>query len=131
MAASPPISPVVATPLGHRKRRHSEMNRECIDLTGDNDDVAKSDRVTNGANQVQAANGIIEEGLHEDDEDDEEDNQSLVEDLLDEAEIEPYKPDGKCIVQMRCVHHSNQLKSKATTRIYSTKTQLHNSVPAS
>lgn len=97
MAASPPLSPVVATPLAHRKRRHSEMVREVIDLTGeDEDEVPLPKKATNGAHGAAESNGSTgERRLEDDDADNDDDDKSLIEDILDTAELEPYSPKGK------------------------------------
>ena len=101
MAASPPLSPVVATPLAHRKRRHSEMTREVIDLTGEDDDELPAvKKAANGVHETAASNETTgQTRLEDDDAEDDDDDNSLVEDILDTADLEPYRPDGKLILQ--------------------------------
>lgn len=102
MAASPPLSPVVATPLAHRKRRHSEMTRDVIDLTGeaDNDEVPAMKKAANGVHDTSGSNGVNgERNLEDEGAEDEEDDKSLVEDILDTAELDPYRADGMFILR--------------------------------
>lgn len=109
MAASPPISPVVATPLAHRKRRHSEMTREYVDLTGDDEVAPDGKQAANGVHETPATNGTNGERKLEDDEvEDDEDDKSLVEDILDTAELEPYRPDGKSTVRKQVAEKLTQ-----------------------
>ena len=91
MAHSPPISPVVATPLAHRKRRHSKIDNSVIDLTADNEPsspVAKT-KATNGDTNGNNSKSSIVRNLEDDDDLDESDKK-LFEDILDTAELEPY-----------------------------------------
>jgi hypothetical protein len=108
MASSPPLEPKVVTPLQHRKRRHSALDRgsQVIDLTDDGDAVVQSSPVrpqkviatgngvkmhangeTNG--QVARKEGDKQRQLEDEDEDD--DDKSLFEDMLDTAELEPWQ----------------------------------------
>ena len=97
MAQSPPISPTVATPLAHRKRRHSAIDRSVIDLTQDDDD---DDEPSSPVAQKQKLNGEIDPNgptatvarKLEDEDEVEEDDSELFEDILDTAELEPYRP---------------------------------------
>ena len=108
MAHSPPISPKVATPLAHRKRRHSVIERDVIDLTGEDEDstvdfggapTSPIKRSPSHASGV-AANGTSATAAVarrlEDDEEIDEDDKEMLEDILDTAELEPYKPGGSC-----------------------------------
>ena len=96
MAQSPPISPTVATPLAHRKRRHSAIERNVtnvIDLTQDDQPkspVARRQKVEAGED-ANGASATVARKLEEEDEIDEDDKE-LFEDILDTAELEPYKP---------------------------------------
>ena len=104
MAHSPPISPKVATPLAHRKRRHSVIERDVIDLTGDDEDSTvefgpaprspikhSTPHVSGTAPNGSSATAVVSRKL-EDDEEIDEDDKELLEDILDTAELEPYKP---------------------------------------
>lgn len=95
MAASPPLSPVVATPLAHRKRRHSAMNRGSIDLTRENDEGTPRKARASSVPEPAIPNGTATERKLEDEDESDEDSKSLIEDLLDTAELEPYLPDGE------------------------------------
>jgi hypothetical protein len=107
MAASPPISPKVATPLAHRKRRFSALDRgTVIDLTGPSDEDGPSSPIftrkvipstnRNGAESTQVAHTSGTEQVRkledESQDGDDEDDKSLMEDMLDTAELEPYEP---------------------------------------
>lgn len=88
MAQPPPISPVVATPLAHRKRRHSKIDSSVIDLTEPSSPVGKA-KATNGETIVNGSYTSIARKLEDDDDLDESDKE-LFEDILDTAELEPY-----------------------------------------
>ena len=114
-----PLSPKVATPLAHRKRRHSEMARSGgVDLTGEVHDgnQASNDRQSHGPAKKPSTNGVsttpppiiasppnheangtndLSGRRLEDDElaDFDDDADSMLEDILDTAELEPYKAD--------------------------------------
>lgn len=123
------ISPVVATPLAHRKRRHSEISKApvLIDLTESGDEratikktayvaqprippVPDSSSNVNGSkgegqesdhHHVHLENGTVVQhetieadeldNDHDDQDDEDEDDESLLEDILDQAELEPYR----------------------------------------
>ena len=102
MASSPPISPKVATPLAHRKRRHSAIDRTaagpaCDEANSSEQDALLSPTKTTNSNVgVAAPNGssataAVARKL-EDDEEVDDDDKELFEDILDTAELEPYKP---------------------------------------
>ena len=97
MAQSEPISPKVATPLARRKRRFSAVDKNVIDLTGDDDSetpVAQAYKQANGSSTQNGSNGVVARKL-DDDDDVGEDDKELFQDILDTAELEPYEP-GKC-----------------------------------
>jgi hypothetical protein len=108
MAHSPPISPKVATPLAHRKRRHSVIERHVIDLTGDDEDstvefgpaphspIKRSTSNASGAAPSGSSVTAIVARKLEDDEEIDEDDKEMLEDILDTAELEPYKPGEYC-----------------------------------
>ena len=109
MATSPPISPKVATPLAHRKRRHSTIERNGSGPTCDGDDIDNLDALTSPANissygveraalNDSSATATVIRKLEDDDEDDEE----SFEDILDSAELEPYKP-GMCSISFESI----------------------------
>ena len=90
MATSPPISPTVATPLAHRKRRHSEMTGSNIDVSGaDHEIISSAKQTANGTHVVSSSNGGVEERTLEDENADE--GSSSIEDFVDTAELEPYQ----------------------------------------
>ncbi len=104
MANSPPLSPTVATPVAHRKRRHSVIERDVIDLTGNDGDstvdfgtaptspAKLSSPHKPGTHATESsATAAVARKLEDDDEIDEDDKE-LLEDILDTAELEPYKP---------------------------------------
>ncbi|KAK3051591.1 NAD-dependent histone deacetylase sir2 [Extremus antarcticus] len=102
MALSPVASPQpkVATPLAHRKRRHSALDKGVIDLTGDGDEDAAAAPMGATDGHVTAAkstNGdhrpTLPRKLEDDAEEADDDNQSLIDDMLDTAELEPYSND--------------------------------------
>jgi hypothetical protein len=104
MASSPPISPKVATPLAHRKRRHSAIDRNAAAPACDDDNssdqgvdaVLSPTKMSNSNVAVTIPNGssataAVARKL-EDDEEVDDDDKELFEDILDTAELEPYKP---------------------------------------
>lgn len=104
MASSPPISPKVATPLAHRKRRHSAIDRNaarpsCNEENSSDqgvDALLSPTKITNATVAIAAPNGssataAVARKL-EDDEEVDDDDKELFEDILDTAELEPYKP---------------------------------------
>ena len=92
--ASPPLSPTVATPLAHRKRRHSVMSPTLETTQGNHAGLTTATPQTaNGDTSLNCTNAkesceIENNGHLLDDENDE----SLHEDILDSAELDPYKP---------------------------------------
>ena len=102
MAQSPPpISPTVATPLAHRKRRHSAIDTSVIDITQDDEEsrspVAQRQKL-DGEIEASGPTATVVRKLEDQDEIDEDDKE-LLEDVLDTVELEPYKPG---------TYHSNQ-----------------------
>lgn len=107
MATSPPISPKVATPLAHRKRRHSAIERngtgpacdenddldQNLDAVGSLNKIAESSGEQPAPNDSSATASVIRK--LEDDDDIDEDDKEMFEDILDTAELEPYKPGNK------------------------------------
>ena len=104
MASSPPISPKVATPLAHRKRRHSAIDRNAAGLACDEETSSDrgvdalrsptrnlSSNVAVAATDGSSATAAIARRL-EDDEEVDDDDKEFFEDILDTAELEPYKP---------------------------------------
>ena len=92
--ASPPISPVVATALQHRKRRHSKIDNSVIDLTQDGSEPSSPNakpKATNGEANGHGSHATVARTL-EDDDDLGESDKELCEDILDTAELEPYRP---------------------------------------
>lgn len=116
MASSPPISPKVATPLAHRKRRHSVMERNGAVPACDGDDslnqgadslilrpkISNSDVSTTVQNGSSATAAVVRK--LEDDSDIDDDDKELFEDILDTAELEPYRPGN-----LACNHPSMAL----------------------
>ena len=106
MATSPPISPTVATPLAHRKRRHSAIERNDSGPACDGDDIDDLDalpsptRLSNGGAEKlmpsdSSATATVMRKLEDDDDDVDEDDKEALDDVLDTAELEPYRP-GMC-----------------------------------
>ena len=115
MQAPPPISPTVATPKGHRKRKHSQTvdrteaqtsngtQAHAIDTNGaptvnpirdDDEEVTTSSQTPTPDEEADANSSTNETRNIEDDDIDEmdEDDKSLFEDILDTAELDPYVP---------------------------------------
>ena len=98
MAHSPPpqpISPTVATPLAHRKRRHSAIiDTSVIDLTQDDEELRSPVAQRQKLNGEVEANGPTAKVVRklEDEGEIDEDDEELLEDVLDTAELDPYKP---------------------------------------
>jgi len=91
MASPPPPLPTIASPLGHRKRRHSQVPK-------DDQNLEDGNRPTNGSNgtaddhadkKLRELGDSSDEETYEDD--DEEDDKSLFEELLDTVELQPYE----------------------------------------
>lgn len=102
----PPLSPTVATPLAHRKRRHSEMAHEGVALAGKDLNMGKEQLSTN----TEEANGKVEEEEEGDREvvgdavesnasysnpSDSEEEHELIRDVVDSAELEPWERGGE------------------------------------
>ena len=91
MASPPPPLPTIASPLGHRKRRHSQIPKD--------DEISEhGNRPTNGSNgnaDTHTDKKSRELGdsseAERDEEDDEEDDNLLFEELLDTVELQPYE----------------------------------------
>ncbi|KAK3691125.1 NAD-dependent histone deacetylase sir2 [Vermiconidia calcicola] len=98
------MSTKVATPLAHRKRRHSAIDRSAIDLTGSDDSKHSGHKTaTNGAVAAsgnisdvapRAENGTSSHATRklEDENDDSGEGESEYEDIVDAAELEPWRP---------------------------------------
>lgn len=106
MVHSPPLSPKVATPLARRKRRYSALDRASVDLSAQVDAIRngltgalpisttpmKGNGVAHAHAPPQQANERDDvRRLDDGDLDDDDDDKSLFEDLLDTADIEPYR----------------------------------------
>lgn len=81
--------------MAKRKRRHSEITRETIDLTGDVDDVVVERGAMPTVNQTASVNGHDgERDLEDYGPQDDEDGESFVDNIVDTAELEPWSPDS-------------------------------------
>lgn len=86
--AEPRISTTVATPLAHRKRKHAEI----VDLTNDDEDEDTAPAPNATANNGTAAPDKPSQRNQIDDDEIGGDDASIFEDILDQVELDPYKP---------------------------------------
>ena len=102
MATTSPVTPKVATALGHhRKRRHSAIDKHVLERSGgiggktessptraSNGHLAKTEYPVEHEASLPSPRRRLED---DDDEDEDDDTASLIEDILDTAELAPYK----------------------------------------
>ena len=95
MASPPPPLPTIASPLGHRKRRHSQILK-------DDGILEHWNRATNGSNgnadthTDKKSRELGDSSEDEADEGEDDDDGSLFEELLDTVELQPYE--RKCTI---------------------------------